>query len=246
MAVASEGVEAPCSTPKACAVQAYSEGVTLFKSKNYKAALVAFQKADKLDSNSTLRWNIARVHEELGQWKAAKAGFSRWLNENPKAPSAEREDAERRRSLAASALALAARKAAREAATSQPASQPVVLPPPVEESYFYEHLPPWYAWAGVAACAGSLVLGAKFLGEEEDALAEAESRKAGHFADEGKAFTEHASSAKTLSTLYFSAAAVGCIGGMTGWVLDTPPTTAIQAGVLPVNEGAGAFFGVSF
>ena len=115
---------------KAQAKAAYAEGVTAFRGEKFPTALTHFERAFKLDPAPVLLYNLARCHEELGDYPKAIEHYELYLTRQPQATDRvnvqervrqmkirQRRDASKARA-AAEAREAAQRQADRDAATA--------------------------------------------------------------------------------------------------------------------------------
>ena len=70
---------------KALAKAAYTQGVTAFRGEKFPTALTHFERAYKLDPVPVLLYNLARCHEELGDYAKAIENYELYLTRQPKA-----------------------------------------------------------------------------------------------------------------------------------------------------------------
>ncbi|MBU0552849.1 PEGA domain-containing protein [Myxococcota bacterium] len=81
LVVAGEGAEAENSTADA----AYSAGVEHFKARQFKDAILEFNKAYRANPHPILVFNMARCFEELKNYEAAVDFYQKYLKMNPEA-----------------------------------------------------------------------------------------------------------------------------------------------------------------
>ncbi len=65
---------------------AFEAGLQHFQLRRYREAIRSFQRAAELAPSADLWFNVARAHEELGEWDAAVAGYRRYLRDRVDPP----------------------------------------------------------------------------------------------------------------------------------------------------------------
>jgi hypothetical protein len=106
--------------PRADAKAAFAEGEARYRAGDYRAAILAFQRADALAPSAILSYDIALCHERLGEDAEAAARFQEYLQRSPRA--ANRKDVEAR-----AAAATVRARARRPTPTLPAAPGPVIV-----------------------------------------------------------------------------------------------------------------------
>ena len=103
------------------AFELFTNGRDLYNEGRYEQAVLAFEEAYKLSGRHELLLNIANAHERNGKLEEALEALARY---QAFAPSAERDQVERRKTMLE-------KKLADQQATSEPAPAPEPAPQPV-------------------------------------------------------------------------------------------------------------------
>ena len=231
---------------KAQAKAAYSEGVAAFRGEKFSTALTHFERAFKLDPAPVLLYNLARCHEELGDYPKAIENYELYLTRQPQASDrvnvqerVRQMKIRQRREASKARAAAETREAAQRQADRDAAAAASAKARPSGPALDARDL-----WGYGLISAGSLGVG---LGISMGVLAQskAESQRSSTSQTRIDTLADEARSAQTWANSGYIAGGLLVAAGLTLVVLNTTPDGPTVT-VVPRPGGATFGFGGAF
>lgn len=219
----------PPASTKERAKATYLEGAKAFKAKDYATALQLFERAYKLDPSPVLIYNLARVHEEMGNAAESIDHFELYLSRVPDSP--DKGDIERRVRVMKAILDRS--KAPPQTPVAEASTEPEAPSDPIAlKPFAYGSL-----GVGGALLIAGVVYGLKANSAEEDHNAATNGVDKGKFADDANQFS-------TLANVGLIGGGVLLAAGATLWFLDGGEEGALT--LAPTPGGAAMGWSIHF